>query len=343
MPLLDLQQRSVEIGRIRIGATVKASNGKMRPTKLDAFRFTTNSPGAAAGVAEQFGGEVRPWVGGTQAFEVFTTTTSMDVMVPAGELALSQWYEMWSGGGCQRRCDARIEQLSGGPCQCPADIEQRMVLAAKGEACKPTTRVSVILPDLQGLGVWRHESKGYNAAQELGATAEFLARAREGGAIIPASMRLEQRESKTGTETHKFAVVVLDVAATLRELVEGTVGGTVAQALPPAPSSVKALEAPKTPGQVLDGTPGSGPARSRAKAGSVDVEEAPTAPAGPAEDPVLAIAKTVLACSDLKDLEGIALHVKHEGIDSELVPDARGVLDTLWNVIIARRDALAGG
>lgn len=342
MPLLDLQQRSVEIGRIRIGATVKNANGRgTRPTKLDAFRFTTNNPRAAASVADLFGGEVRPWVGGTQSFEIFTTATQMDVMVPAGELALSQWYEMWSGGGCQRRCDARVEQLSGGPCLCPVDIEQRMSLAAKGEACKPTTRVSVILPDLEGLGVWRHESKGYNAAHELGATADFLARAREGGAIIPAQMRLEQRETKTGTETHKFAVVVLDVAATLREIVEGTVGGTVQQALPPAPSTAKALEAPKSPDRVPDGTPASGPSRSRAKAGAE--AEAPPAPAGPVEDPVDAIAKNVLACTDLKDLEAIALKVKREGWHTALVPDANEVLDTLWNVIMARRDELAAG
>jgi hypothetical protein len=334
MPLLDLQRRGAEIGRIRIGALVATAGGKTRPMKLESFRFTTNNPHAAQAVADLFGGEVKPWAGGSQNYEVYTTTTSMDVMVPATDGALSQAYELWSGGGCQRRCDSVTEQIGGGPCVCPADIAERMALAAKGQACKPITRVSVILPDLPGLGVWRYQSGGYNAAHELGATAELLQRAREEGAIIPATMRLEQRETKTGTETHKFAVVVIDVRATIRELVEGTVGGTLAQALPPAPSSdVKAIEAPKTPASGPGVTPGAG--------GSTRGRQRSTPAASPGE-PTSAqgIADEARGCTNLDRLRALYDLAHDKGWEQELVADEADLYEALDDVILARKAEL---
>jgi hypothetical protein len=41
MPILELQSRMYERGRIRIGQKVAAANGKNRPEKLDRFRFTS--------------------------------------------------------------------------------------------------------------------------------------------------------------------------------------------------------------------------------------------------------------------------------------------------------------
>jgi hypothetical protein len=245
-PLLDVQQRSRELGRLRIGAKTVTDGGKERPTKLDAFRFTTNSPTVARHVADTYGGQARPWEGGTQAWEVFTEATSFDVMVPAGELALSQWHELWDAGGCKRRCDGVTESLTQVPCLCPPPGPDRLALSQQGQACKPTTRVNVILPDIPDIGVWRFESHGYYAAVEIGGTAELLSRARDAGQIVPAALRLEQRSRTSGGQTKRYPVVVLEVKVTLRELLEGA-GTDIRQSLPPAPTPRAAIEAAARP------------------------------------------------------------------------------------------------
>ena len=51
MSVLDVQRRSQQIGRIRIGQKVKTAKGGMRPAKLDTFRFTTASKTTAEAVA----------------------------------------------------------------------------------------------------------------------------------------------------------------------------------------------------------------------------------------------------------------------------------------------------
>lgn len=245
MPILDIQRRSQEIGRIRLGIKVPTKSGKMRPEKLTAFRFTTRSRLAADAIAETIGGEVRAWTDAPTGdqWEVITQATSIPVIVPPGDAALSQWYELWSGGGCQRRCDGRTEHRSQRPCMCPEDPAERQKLAAAGAACKPTTRVNVIIPDLPGLGVWRVESHGYNAAVELGGAAELLALARENGVMVPAVLRLEQRKTVRDGKTNLFAVPVLDIVPTFRQLTELTASAGIRAALPPAPVGARAITA----------------------------------------------------------------------------------------------------
>ena len=117
MAVLDVQRRGQQIGRIRLGQLVATSNGKMRPDKLSTFRFTTASRVAADAIADLYGGEVRDWQRGQ--FEVITRKSEIGVTVPPRDQVISQWYEMWSKGGCQRRCDSQHEQISNGPCLCP--------------------------------------------------------------------------------------------------------------------------------------------------------------------------------------------------------------------------------
>jgi ParB family chromosome partitioning protein len=82
-------------------------------------------------------------------------------------------------------------------------------------ACKPTTRLSVLLTALPGIGVWRLEVHGYYAAVELAGVARILSRATEAGYIVPARLRLEQREKKVpGRPTNRYAVPVIDLVDT---------------------------------------------------------------------------------------------------------------------------------
>ncbi len=218
MAILTLQRRLREAGRIRIGQQVKSSNGKSRPAKLDAFRLTSSDRGAIEAAAELYGGDPHPWEGAPvgQMWEVFTTVDSMPVVIPPAATAFSQFYETWSGGGCTRRCDGVRELLNDAPCLCADEDEP---------TCKPTTRLSVILHDLPGLGVWRLESHGYYAATELAGTVEVCIGAATRGQLLPAVLRLEQRQVKrAGEQVKKFAVPILDIRVTPSAL--GLVVGT---------------------------------------------------------------------------------------------------------------------
>jgi hypothetical protein len=86
-----------------------------------------------------------------------------------------------------------------------------------------------MLPKLPGLGVWRLESKGWNAAATMPATLDML------GAIapntwVPAVLRIQRQSSKKRDaqgkpETRRFIVPVID-------LVHGTVGGLLDASVP---------------------------------------------------------------------------------------------------------------
>jgi hypothetical protein len=211
MPILDIQKRARELGRIRLGQ--KAANGA--PQKLDRFRFTAHSKALLEKIAELYGGEVRQWTpdGGTQQWEVVSDTARVPIMVPPQPV--SQWYEAWSRAGCQHRCDGRTNVLTDEPCD-PEDPKH--IEAIK----RPTTRLNVVLRDVEGIGVWRVESHGFNAAIELPDVAEFLAAA---GGYVNGWLALEQRTSVEqtdgGPKTRHYAVPIIEVDVTPSQLMAG--------------------------------------------------------------------------------------------------------------------------
>lgn len=209
MTILTLQRRLREAGRIRIGAQVPSSNGKTRPTKLEAFRLTSADQTAIHAAASLYGGEPHLWADAPvdgDVWEVFTQASVIPVVVPPATAAMSQFFETWSGGGCTRRCDGQRELISESPCICATENET---------TCKPTTRLNVILQELPGLGVWRLESHGWYAATELAGTVEVCMAAATRGQLLPAVLRLEQRQIKrVGEPIKKFAVPVLDIQLT---------------------------------------------------------------------------------------------------------------------------------
>lgn len=231
MPILTLQQRLRELGRIRIGQKVATSNGRTRPAKLDRFRLTSPSKDLLDRVAAKYGGTVAPWTpeGGAGQFEVVTETTRMPIHVPPQPV--SQYYELWSGGGCQRRCDGVTELLKDRPCICGPDPEQRQ--------CKPTTRLNVVLSEIEGVGVWRLESHGYYAALELPGVAELLAQT---GGYVEAFLGLEQRTAKRSGKTLHWMVPTIDLAITPAALMAGA--ASVGTAVTGGPQRA-AIEAPR--------------------------------------------------------------------------------------------------
>lgn len=237
-----IQRRMMEVARVRLGR--KGSRGQ--PEKLDRFRFTSASREWLEKLAAIYGGTVKEWKGAPDDgyFEVITDAQAIEVVFPPvfsaddGSLTLpcSQWLELWSGGGCQRRCDGITEAISGKPCICAPDARQ----------CKPTTRLSFILPDVSGVGLVRLESHGWNAAAELPGTVELLLRASAEGAFIKANLRLEQRTAKSAGQTRKFVVPVIDVPdLNLGELLAGQ--GALAVNAPAAPPRRPELPAGDAP------------------------------------------------------------------------------------------------
>lgn len=252
MALLDMQRATKEIGRIRIGDSTPAVSKKSgkeyrRPRKLATFKFTTRSRSIADAVAAVFGGEVEydPRLG----YGVVTEASEIGVTIPPGDAIVNQAWELWDAGVCHRRCDNtecliwKGKQREVVACMCPPEGEERAELAKTGNACKPTTRLNVIVPDLPDIGVWRLESHGYYAAGEIGDTARILMAAREADVYLPARLWLDKREGSKvpGEPTREFYVPMLTLDHSLRQLSAAT--GSFASALPPAPPDRRAITA----------------------------------------------------------------------------------------------------
>lgn len=223
MPIIDLQRRMRQLGEIRLGHVVPTSNGKTRPAKLDKFRFTSPSRDILSAVAELYGGEVKPWTpanGGPSEFEVYSTVNRLPVLIPPRD-AVSQWYELYAGSKCQRRCDGVTEQKSDRPCMCDPDNRD----------CAMTTRVNVMLRDVPALGQWLLISKGYHAAVTLPPAAELLSQA---GGYVAGWLGMEEKTAIVKDQLARFKVPTLDVEITPAALMAGQItGGTQAVASGP--------------------------------------------------------------------------------------------------------------
>jgi len=244
VPIITLQQRFVQVGTIRIGAQVATQSGKMRPAAIEKFRFTSDRRDLLERIAVLYGGTVRPFEEpkSMDTWEVFTDTDVIEVLVPPpgpGRSVVSQWYEKWSAGGCTHRCDGETMLKCDGrtvppdtPCQCA----ERGIDPTDDAHCDAHTRLSVVIPGTGAIGVWRLNTGGWNAAEELAGIANIvLNRATSLGYSVPCTLTIQRRESKKmedgKSETRKFVVPVLSP-----ELPEDVLRG-IAAGLPYNPMS----------------------------------------------------------------------------------------------------------
>jgi len=226
MPILHLQKRVVEVGRIRAGDQVPAGEGRRRPRKLVNWRLTSKDKARLDAAAELWGGEVQPWEEREGEWQLYTGTNVLPIALIPGQLPTS-WYELWKAGGLERRCDGVTEMGTDSPCMCGENAG-----AGGKDYCSPHTRFPVMLPDVAGLGAWLLQSNGWNAAHELAGTAEVLQQGMLAGVILPANLRLEQREEKKGGQTRKYAVPVIDIGITLRQMLGDQAFGLPGAAMP---------------------------------------------------------------------------------------------------------------
>jgi hypothetical protein len=210
---LILQKTQTEVGRIRLGG--EKPNQRTPGRKLTTFRFTSPRKALIERIAELYGGKVEPWQPprGAAQWQVITEAAEVPVIVPPQDPSESQWFEMWSAGGCQRRCDGVEEKISKSPCMCDPNPEQR--------DCKMHTRLRVMLEDVPGVGAWRVDTGSFYAAGELPGVAELLAMAQ---GAIPGKLFLDQRSVVRNGKTKNFVVPVLDATElTPKELMSGRV------------------------------------------------------------------------------------------------------------------------
>ncbi|MFZ8926584.1 MAG: hypothetical protein ACO3CU_07475 [Candidatus Nanopelagicales bacterium] len=213
--ILTLQQRAREIGRIRLGAKVDGG----RPASLETFRFTSSSREFIEWCAEVYGGTVEEWDSPAgQAWEVLTEAKEMEVAIPSWADPVMQAYELWSGAGCQRRCDGITEQISGESCMCNPDNRE----------CKPTTRLLLVIPSCPIMGVVRLETHGVIAASEIPGVVDGVSAARDAGVNLRATLRLERK--KSGMK--EFVVPALEVRASLAAIESGD----IVKAMPALPT-----------------------------------------------------------------------------------------------------------
>lgn len=226
-PIEGITPRVQEIGRIRMGD----KNDRDLPVSLPTFRLTSYDQTVLAVAADLYGGTVREWNDAPTPgmFELVTASKALDILIPRSLQSVTQAWELWTGGVCERRCDGRVEQLSGGPCICGPQRGE------SDDTCDVVTRLSVILPRIPGLGLWRLDTGGYNAATTIPSTLELLLTIDQ-RAMVPATLRAVERSSKVRKPdgkviTRRFIVPVLDAPGiTIGQLVES--GLHDAQALP---------------------------------------------------------------------------------------------------------------
>lgn len=280
MAVVDIQRRMRSLGKIRMGDR----GTKGQPQRLTEFRLTSPSRQLIEAAAAAYGGDVRQWEGAPdgEQWEVYTETAQLPIAIPPADEPYSQHYELWSGAGCQRRCDGRTAMVATDK---QGMRERACVCDPDERECKLTTRASVMLPDIPGIGVWTIESHGYNAAVELTGTLAFLGRAASQGVYVEAVLRLEQRSKRVpGQPVSRFVVPVIDTP----ELGVGQImAGGGAQALPtgeppPAPRGRPAIPAGDATPTLPARAQMDDPAPEEASSGEPGWGSTPTPPSGEA-------------------------------------------------------------
>jgi len=216
-PLRNLG-RVPEQGRIRLGVKTERAM-----KALDTFRFTSADHDAICQVADIYGGVVSKWMpprSKQQQWEVITGSSDIRVFLPPNSIDV--WYEQWSGGGCLRRCDGVTVSI---PLKTPdgmdTDIEPCLCQKEQGQQkCSPYTRLNVILPEIKFGGVWRLESKGWNAANEMPSMATMLQQMQTMG-LMEGRLILEHRSRVSGGQTKHFVVPRLAMDTSPMEILSG--------------------------------------------------------------------------------------------------------------------------
>jgi hypothetical protein len=241
--LLNIQRRAAEHGRLRTGYT----QGN-RPVRSATWVVTSHSEEHVRTAAKLWGGEPESWKPLNSTIEqwrVITKASSIEALITPGD-PLNQYNEMWSAGGCQRRCDGETELLSRKACLCTAQFGEDWHQQPKGRVCSATSRLNVMLPDLSGMGLWRAETHSFYAASEWGGMVDMVLAGTNGDGFVPVTLRIEPRQVVREGQTKKFPVVVVELrGVTPRQALSGPLSTALALDPSGGGQAVAAIEAPR--------------------------------------------------------------------------------------------------
>ena len=209
---------------------------------------TSHSEEHVRTAARLWGGDVEQWqpLNSTiTQWRVITKASSIEALITPGD-PLNQYNEMWSAGGCQRRCDGETELLKRQPCVCARQFGEDWHLQKKGTVCSTTSRLNVMLPDLSGMGMWRAETHSFYAASEWGGMVDMVLAGTNGQGFVPVTLRIEPRQVIREGQTKKFPVVVVELrGVTPRQALAGPMNAATALDPGTAGRAVAAIEGPK--------------------------------------------------------------------------------------------------
>jgi hypothetical protein len=264
MAIIDQQRRVTEIGIIRIGE--KTATGL--PTSRKTFRLTSSNKVLLEEAQVVYGGDLRVWEGRTGQWELATERSEIKALFSCKELgngdieSLSQFYEMWAGNTCLRRCDGcTCETWVDGsresvPCIC-GETRTDPELLKKGKVCKIISRLRVMLPEVPEIGLWRLNTGSETFASEtIGMIDQMRAIGADLGPI-PLTMSIEFREKRTGKgeKTSKFPVVRLSLDRKPVSMIEYVNKLRNAACALPSPG-VRAIETSRAPALPQQSTAG---------------------------------------------------------------------------------------
>lgn len=246
MPITDIQRNHAPVFSVRFGE--KQGN---RPVKLmGKIRVTSSNRNVVQAFVDQYGGEVRQW---EEGWEAYLPRTDLPIMVLPGQ-SIQQWWELYKGGTCDRRCDGETETLSGKPCICPSNIDERI---ADKYSCSPMTRLTFLCPEVEILGAGSLVTHGKIAAETLPQAVSVAEAALARGEMVPATLRAVQKVGKN----RQYVIPQIEITGTsLLQLMSGSAGNAGAltapsgedKALPVASDASGVEHSAPTLGRVLD-------------------------------------------------------------------------------------------
>ena len=181
------------VGRFRSGHQLNK-----RPIALSDWRVTTDDPSIADKIVELYGGEKQTWDSEREPFEVFTTVSSVDVLVEPN--AIHSGLVLYGRAGAIRRCDGETitypPEMKGQPCPCASfkDLAERKAAAQAGTGCQPEIVIRFRLADAPDIGVLKFVTGSWTMARDIG---EVEARLSSAESTQKATLSLEHVEFTT--------------------------------------------------------------------------------------------------------------------------------------------------
>ena len=240
MPITDLYPQVPAAFRIRLGATEdaisKAGRHYRRPVHLGGvLRVTSPVRAVVEDIAAAYEGDaVAVWErqDGPSEWETRLRPRPIRVTLLPGS-SLSQWWEHWSGGSCDRRCDGSHDIVGNRPCSCPP-VDER---TDREHDCQPVSRVTLLLPRMTMLCAGRLDTGSRIAASSLMGTIQAAAVLLDQGVLVAGTLYVRTREQ--GARHYSWPEITLDGPGQLPSLAKSASSGSAA----PLPGATSALPA----------------------------------------------------------------------------------------------------